>query len=121
VARVAVKIEPANSSTAASSSLVSKMVLTAPPRQRSGAGVPPPGRCIVARIKAPVHGPVNGVVSALALSKSTMRNIRQNLFFALVYNGIGIPVAAGALYPLLGWRVSPMHPEPVAATAGGER
>jgi Cu+-exporting ATPase len=37
-----------------------------------------------------------------------MRNIRQNLFFAVVYNGVGIPVAAGLLYPLLGWRLSPM-------------
>ena len=47
-------------------------------------------------------------MTAVALSKATMRNIRQNLFFALVYNGVGIPVAAGALYPLLGWRMSPM-------------
>jgi len=37
-----------------------------------------------------------------------MRNIRQNLFFALIYNGVGIPIAAGALYPALGWQLSPM-------------
>ncbi|HZW42932.1 MAG TPA: hypothetical protein VFF32_00885, partial [Dermatophilaceae bacterium] len=48
------------------------------------------------------------VVTAIGLSKATMRNIRQNLVFAVVYNGFGIPVAAGALYPLLGWRLSPM-------------
>ena len=55
-----------------------------------------------------MSGALHGVVTAVALSKATMRNIRQNLFFALVYNGVGIPVAAGALYPLLGWRLSPM-------------
>ena len=55
-----------------------------------------------------MSGALHGVVTAVALSKATMRNIRQNLFFALVYNGVGIPVAAGALYPLLGWRMSPM-------------
>ena len=55
-----------------------------------------------------MSGALHGVVTAVALSKATMRNIRQNLFFALVYNGIGIPIAAGALYPLLGWRLSPM-------------
>ena len=48
------------------------------------------------------------MVTAIDLSRATMRNIRQNLFFALAYNAIGIPVAAGALYPLLGWRLSPM-------------
>src|SRR5262249_55206569 len=42
------------------------------------------------------------------LSRATMRNIRQNLFFALAYNGIGIPVAAGALYPAFGIRLSPI-------------
>ena len=55
-----------------------------------------------------MSGALHGVVTAVALSKATMRNIRQNLFFALAYNGVGIPVAAGALYPLLGWRLSPM-------------
>jgi Cu+-exporting ATPase len=46
-----------------------------------------------------ISGSLTGVVTAIALSRATMRNIRQNLFFALAYNGIGIPVAAGALYP----------------------
>jgi Cu+-exporting ATPase len=55
-----------------------------------------------------MSGALHGVVTAVALSKATMRNIRQNLFFALAYNGVGIPIAAGALYPLLGWRLSPM-------------
>jgi P-type Cu+ transporter len=48
------------------------------------------------------------VVTAIRLSRATMRNIRQNLFFALIYNVIGIPVAAGVLYPLLELRLSPM-------------
>jgi len=55
-----------------------------------------------------MSGALHGVVGAIALSRATMRNIRQNLFFALAYNGIGIPIAAGVLYPLLGWRLSPM-------------
>jgi Cu+-exporting ATPase len=48
------------------------------------------------------------VVTAIRLSRATMRNIRQNLFFALIYNGVGIPIAAGVLYPLFGVRLSPM-------------
>jgi P-type Cu+ transporter len=55
-----------------------------------------------------ISGSLAGVATAIALSKATMRNIRQNLFFALAYNGIGIPVAAGALYPLFGIRLSPI-------------
>ncbi len=55
-----------------------------------------------------MSGALHGVVTAVALSKATMRNIRQNLFFAVAYNGLGIPIAAGALYPFLGWRLSPM-------------
>jgi Cu+-exporting ATPase len=55
-----------------------------------------------------ISGSLTGVVTAIRLSRATMRNIRQNLFFALVYNGVGIPVAAGALYPLLGIRLSPI-------------
>ncbi|MFI9811737.1 heavy metal translocating P-type ATPase [Saccharothrix variisporea] len=55
-----------------------------------------------------VSGSLNGVVTAIRLSRATMRNIRQNLFFALIYNAIGIPVAAGVLYPFLGVRLSPM-------------
>ena len=55
-----------------------------------------------------ISGSLAGVVTAIRLSRATMRNIRQNLFFAVVYNAVGIPIAAGALYPLLGWRLSPM-------------
>jgi P-type Cu+ transporter len=55
-----------------------------------------------------ISGSLAGVVTAIRLSRATMRNIRQNLFFALVYNGIGVPVAAGVLYPLFGIRLSPM-------------
>jgi P-type Cu+ transporter len=55
-----------------------------------------------------ISGDLRGVVSALALSRATMRNIRQNLFFAFVYNAIGIPVAAGILYPFIGVTLNPM-------------
>jgi Cu+-exporting ATPase len=55
-----------------------------------------------------VKGDLRGIVKARALSRITMRNIRQNLFFAFVYNAVGIPVAAGVLYPVLGVLLSPM-------------
>jgi Cu+-exporting ATPase len=55
-----------------------------------------------------VKGDLRGIVRARRLSLATMRNIRQNLFFALVYNAAGVPVAAGLLYPLLGVLISPM-------------
>ncbi len=55
-----------------------------------------------------ISGSLAGVVTAIELSRATMRNIRQNLFFALAYNGIGIPIAAGVLYPWIGIRLSPM-------------
>src|SRR5215469_6128753 len=55
-----------------------------------------------------ISGSLAGVVTAISLSRATMRNIRQNLFFALAYNGIGIPVAAGVLYPAFGIRLSPI-------------
>lgn len=54
-----------------------------------------------------VRGDLRGVVTAILLSRATLRAIRQNLFWALIYNVVSIPVAAGALYPLLGWRLSP--------------
>jgi Cu+-exporting ATPase len=55
-----------------------------------------------------VKGDLNGVVKALELSKAVMRNIRQNLFFAFVYNLIGVPIAGGLLYPLTGLLLNPM-------------
>jgi Cu+-exporting ATPase len=55
-----------------------------------------------------VKGDLRGIVRARRLSKGTMRNIRQNLFFALVYNTIGVPLAAGVLYPMTGLLLSPM-------------
>ncbi len=55
-----------------------------------------------------VRGDLRGIVRARRLSRATMRNIRQNLFFAFVYNLLGVPVAAGALYPFFGLLLSPM-------------
>jgi Cu+-exporting ATPase len=55
-----------------------------------------------------VQGDLRGIVRALRLSKSTMRNIRQNLFFAFAYNVLGVPIAAGILYPFFGIVLSPM-------------
>jgi P-type Cu+ transporter len=55
-----------------------------------------------------VKGNLHGVVSSIALSKATVANIKQNLFFAFIYNVLGIPVAAGLLYPLIGWLLSPV-------------
>ena len=49
-----------------------------------------------------------GIVEARKLSRATMRNIRQNLFFAFVYNAVGVPVAAGILYPFMGVLMSPI-------------
>ncbi|TIU75539.1 MAG: copper-transporting ATPase, partial [Mesorhizobium sp.] len=55
-----------------------------------------------------VRGDLNGIVRARRLSQATIRNIRQNLFFAFLYNVLGVPVAAGMLYPLTGTLLSPM-------------
>ena len=55
-----------------------------------------------------VSGDLNGIVRARRLSRATMRNIKQNLFFALVYNAAGVPIAAGVLYPVFGFLISPM-------------
>ncbi len=55
-----------------------------------------------------ISGALDGVVTAITLSRATMRNIRQNLFLAFIYNGIGIPIAAGVLYPIIGVQLSPM-------------
>jgi Cu+-exporting ATPase len=55
-----------------------------------------------------VKGDLRGIVRAQRLSRATMRNIRQNLFFAFVYNALGVPVAAGVLYPWTGLLLSPI-------------
>jgi Cu+-exporting ATPase len=60
-----------------------------------------------------VKGDLRGIARARRLSRATMRNIRQNLFFAFAYNAVGVPLAAGALYPFFGLLLSPM----VAAAA----
>ncbi|MGD8477781.1 MAG: heavy metal translocating P-type ATPase [Burkholderiales bacterium] len=55
-----------------------------------------------------IKGDLNGIVRARKLSQATLRNIRQNLFFAFVYNSLGVPIAAGVLYPFFGLLLSPM-------------
>jgi P-type Cu+ transporter len=55
-----------------------------------------------------VKGDLRAIVRALRLSRATMKNIRQNLFLAFVYNAIGVPVAAGVLYPFTGLLISPI-------------
>ena len=55
-----------------------------------------------------IKGDLNGIVRARRLASATMRNIKQNLFFALVYNAAGVPIAAGVLYPFLGILISPI-------------
>jgi Cu+-exporting ATPase len=55
-----------------------------------------------------VSGDLRGIVKAVRLSRASMRNIRQNLLFAFLYNALGIPVAAGVLYPFFGLLLSPM-------------
>ena len=55
-----------------------------------------------------LKGNLMGIAKAYKLSHATMRNIRQNLFFAFVYNAIGVPIAAGVLYPAFGLLISPM-------------
>src|SRR5690606_35741355 len=55
-----------------------------------------------------VKGDLRGVVKAVNLSRAVMRNIRQNLFFAFIYNALGVPIAAGLLYPAFGLLLSPI-------------
>jgi len=55
-----------------------------------------------------IRGDLRGLARARNLSRGTMRNIRQNLFFAFVYNSLGIPIAGGVLYPVFGLLLSPM-------------
>jgi Cu+-exporting ATPase len=55
-----------------------------------------------------VKGDLRGIVRARRLSEATIRNIRQNLFFAFIYNALGVPVAAGVLYPVFGILLDPI-------------
>jgi len=55
-----------------------------------------------------IKGDLRGIAVARALSEATVDNMKQNLIFALFYNALGIPIAAGLLYPLTGWLLSPM-------------
>ena len=55
-----------------------------------------------------VRGDLRGILRARRISRATLRNIRENLFFAFAYNALGVPVAAGVLYPALGWLLNPM-------------
>jgi Cu+-exporting ATPase len=55
-----------------------------------------------------VKGDLRGIVRAIRLSRATMKNIKENLFFAFVYNTLGVPIAAGVLYPFFGLLLSPM-------------
>jgi Cu+-exporting ATPase len=55
-----------------------------------------------------LSGDLRGLATALQLSRATMRNVRQNLFFAFAYNALGVPIAAGVLYPWFGLLLSPM-------------
>jgi len=63
---------------------------------------------VMREIDTLVKGDLRGIVRARVLSRATMRNIRQNLFFAFIYNALGIPIAAGVLYPVFGLLLSPM-------------
>jgi Cu+-exporting ATPase len=55
-----------------------------------------------------MRGSLHGIADAIAVSKATVRNIKQNLFGAFIYNGLGIPVAAGILYPVIGVLLNPV-------------
>jgi Cu+-exporting ATPase len=55
-----------------------------------------------------ISGDLQAIVTAIQLSRATINNIQQNLFFAFIYNIIGIPVAAGILYPIFGWLLNPI-------------
>jgi Cu+-exporting ATPase len=55
-----------------------------------------------------VKGDLRGIAKAMRLSRATMRNVKQNLFFAFLYNALGVPVAAGVLYPFFGILLSPI-------------
>jgi P-type Cu+ transporter len=55
-----------------------------------------------------ISGDLRGIITAIELSRATMRNIRQNLFFAFFYNVVGVPIAAGILFPIFGWLLNPI-------------
>ena len=55
-----------------------------------------------------ISGDLQGIVTAIQLSRATISNIQQNLFFAFIYNVAGIPIAAGILYPFFGWLLNPI-------------
>ena len=55
-----------------------------------------------------VRGDLAALASAVTLARATLRNIKQNLFFAFFYNGLGLPLAAGLFYPFTGWLLHPM-------------
>ena len=68
-----------------------------------------------------IRGDLRGVVDAIELSRRTMRTIRLNLFFAFIYNVLGIPLAAGVLYPFTGLLLSPMMASAAMALSRAER
>ncbi|GAB1538410.1 hypothetical protein NUACC21_10710 [Scytonema sp. NUACC21] len=55
-----------------------------------------------------ISGDLQGIITAIQLSRATVRNIRQNLLFAFIYNLVGIPIAAGILFPFFGWLLNPI-------------
>ncbi|MEA5575792.1 heavy metal translocating P-type ATPase [Anabaena sp. UHCC 0451] len=55
-----------------------------------------------------ISGDLQGIITAIQLSRATIRNIQQNLFFAFIYNAVGIPIAAGILFPMFGWLLNPI-------------
>src|SRR4029079_5358538 len=83
----------------------------APAPARADVGIAMGTGTDIAMESAPVtlgRGDLNGIVRARHLSRATVRNIWQNLVFAFGYNALGIPIAAGVLYPIIGLRLSPM-------------
>jgi Cu+-exporting ATPase len=73
--------------------------------ERVLAEVLPEGKAAEVR---PLQDDLRGVVGAVRLSRATIRTVKQNLFWAFVYDVVGIPVAAGLLYPATGWLLSPL-------------